>query len=84
MQAIVRWALSLIATTPLVDAFIRDIPELMNDWQAPALSGRVWWLWVALGWWLLVHATALWDRDRRGLHDKAAGTIVIKVRRAAM
>jgi uncharacterized RDD family membrane protein YckC len=81
VQAVVRWALPLIATVPLVDAFIRDIPELVNDWQAPALSGRVWWVWVALGWWLLVHASALWDRDRRGWPDKAAGTIVVKTLR---
>ena len=78
LRAIIRWALPLAATAPLVDAFIRDIPELANNKEAAALSGRVWWLWVALGWWLLVHASALWDSNRRGWHDKAADTIVIK------
>ena len=81
MQAVVRWGLPLIATVPLLDAFIRDIPDLANNEAPPALSGRAWWLWVALGWWLLVHASALWHRDRRGLHDRAAGTIVIKAPR---
>ena len=78
LGSIIRWALPLAATAPLVDAFIRDIPEVANEEHAAALSGRVWWLWVALGWWLLVHASALWDSQRRGWHDKAADTIVIK------
>ena len=80
MQAIVRWAVPLVPLAPLVDAFIRDIPELANDWEAPALSGRVWWLWVALGWWLLVHVPAMWDRDRRGWHDRASDTVVVEAR----
>ena len=81
LRAAVRWALPLVVAAPLVDAFIRDIPELANNEHLPALSGRVWWLWVALGWWLLVHASALWDSHRRGWHDKAADTIVIKAPR---
>ena len=81
LRSIIRWALPLAATAPLVDTFIRDIPEFANRQEAPALSGRVWWLWVALGWWLLVHASALWDSQRRGWHDKAADTIVIKAPR---
>ena len=78
LRSIIRWAFPLAATPPLIDAFIRDIPELVNNEEAAALSGRAWWLWVALGWWLLVHASTLWDSQRRGWHDKAAGTIVIK------
>ena len=81
LRAIARWALPLAPTAPLIDGFIRDIPELANNEHAAALSGRVWWLWVAVGWWLLVHASALWDSQRRGWHDKAAGTIVIKTPR---
>ena len=81
LRSIIRWAIPLAATAPLVDAFIRDIPERANRQEAAALSGRVWWLWVALGWWPLVHASALWDSQRRGWHDKAADTIVIKVPR---
>ena len=78
LRSIIRWALPLAATAPLIDALIRDIPELANNEHTAALSGRVWWLWVALGWWLLVHASTLWDSQRRGWHDKAADTIVIK------
>ena len=74
----IRWAVPLAATAPLVDAFIRDIPEMANREKAAALSGRAWWLWVALGWWLLVHASALWDSNRRGSHDKASDTFVVK------
>ena len=74
----IRWAVPLAATAPLVDAFIRDIPEMANREKAAALSGRAWWLWVALGWWLLVHASALWDSNRRGWHDKASDTFVVK------
>ena len=29
--------------------------------------------------WLLVYASSLWDSNRRGWHDKAAGTIVVNV-----
>ncbi len=79
LRAIVRWALPLAPTAPLIDGFIRDIPELVNNEHAAALSGRVWWMWVAVGWWLLVHASTLWDSQRRGWHDKAAGTIAIYV-----
>ena len=81
LRAIVRWALPLAPTAPLIDAFIRDIPEFVNEEHWPALSGRVWWIWVALGWWLLVHTSTLWDSQRRGWHDKAAGTIVINAPR---
>ncbi len=81
LGAITRWALPLVVAAPLVDAFIRDIPERANDQTSAAMSGRIWWLWVAVGWWLLVHASALWDSQRRGWHDKAAGTIVIKAPR---
>ncbi len=81
LRAIVRWALPLAPTAPLIDGFIRDIPELVNNEHAAALSGRVWWMWVAVGWWLLVHASALWDSQRRGWHDKAAGTVVVKAPR---
>ena len=78
LRAIIRWALPLAAAAPLVAAFILNIPELANNERAAALSGRVWWIWVAVGWWLLVHASTLWDSQRRGWHDTAAGTIVIK------
>ena len=78
LRSIIRWAIPLAATAPLVDAFVRDIPEMANREEAAALSGRVWWLWVALGWWLLVHASPLWDSQRRGWHDKTADTIVVK------
>ena len=84
LRAIIRWALPLAAAVPLAVGFILDIPELANGEQAPVLSGRLWWVWVALGWWLLVQASALWDPRRRGWHDKAAGTIVIKAPRATM
>ena len=81
LRAIIRWALPLAAAAPLVAAFILDIPELANNERAAALSGRVWWIWVAVGWWLLVHASTLWDSQRRGWHDTAAGTIVIRAPR---
>ena len=86
IRAIIRWALPMAATAPLVDAAIRGVPEFVNSGLEdvpPTLLERVWWLWVALGWWLLVHASALWDSQRRGWHDKAAGTIVIKASRQA-
>ena len=82
LRATLRWVLPLAPTAPLIDAFVRDIPELANDHPATVLSGRVWWLWVAVGWWLLVHASTLWDSQRRGWHDRAAGTIVIQTPRA--
>ena len=78
LRSIIRWAYPLAPMIPIVDAFIRDIPELANDENLTALSGRIWWFWVAGGWLLLVHASPLWDRNRRGWHDKAADTIVIK------
>lgn len=81
LGAISRWVLPLVVAAPLVDAFIRDIPERANDETSAAMSGRAWWLWVAVGWWLLVHASTLWDNQRRGWHDKAAGTIVVKAPR---
>ena len=80
-RAIIRWTLPLIPTAPLIDAFIRDIPELANNDEMSTLSGRVWWIWITLGCWLLAHAPALWDRQRRSWLDKAADTIVIKARR---
>ena len=86
LRSIIRWAVPLVVAAPLVDAFIRDIPEMANALpmdDLPTLSGRVWWLWVAVGWWLLVHASTLWDSQRRGWHDKAAGTIVIRAPRQA-
>lgn len=30
---------------------------------------------------LLIYATAFWDRRRQGWHDRAAGTIVVQIRR---
>ena len=81
LRAVIRWAMPLAAAAPLVDAFIRDIPDRANYNQYAALSGRMWWLWVALGWWLLVHASTLWDSQRRGWHDKTAGTTVINAPR---
>ena len=83
-KSIVRWAVPMAAVAPLVDAIARDFPEfayLPSMDELPTLSGRLWWIWVAVGWWLLVHASTLWDRQRRGWHDKAAGTIVIKAAR---
>ena len=77
-RAIIRWAFPLAPTAPLIDGFIRDIPELANNEHAAALSGRAWWIWAAVGWWLLAHVPALWDRDRRGWHEKASDTIVIR------
>ena len=80
-KSIVRWAVPMAAVAPLVDAIARDFPEfayLPSMDELPTLSGRVWWLWVAVGWWLLVHASTLWDSQRRGWHDMAAGTIVVK------
>ena len=85
-KSIVRWAVPMAAVAPLVDAIARDFPEfayLPSMDELPTLSGRLWWIWVAVGWWLLVHASALWDSQRRGWHDKAAGTIVIKAPRQA-
>ena len=81
LRAIIRWIMPLAAAAPLVDAFIRDIPDQANYNLNPAFSGRVWWLWVAVGWWLLVHASTLWDSQRRGWHDKVAGTIVVRAPR---
>ena len=81
LVAVLRWALPLAATAPSVYLFILDIPEFANESQLPVRSGRMWWLWVALGWWLLVHVSALWGSQRRGWHDMAADTIVVKAPR---
>lgn len=81
LGAVIRWTVPLAAAAPLVYLIVRDIPEYVNEDPTPALSGPMWWLWVALGWWLLVHVSALWGSQRRGWHDMAADTIVVKAPR---
>lgn len=48
-------------------------------WAVPGIVGRLPYvgLWVSLA----VMASLVFDRRRRGLHDRAAGTIVVKVPR---
>lgn len=48
-------------------------------WAVPGLAGRLPYvgLWVSLA----VLASLVWDPRRRGLHDRAAGTIVVRVGR---
>jgi uncharacterized RDD family membrane protein YckC len=48
-------------------------------WAVPGLVGRLPYvgLWVSLA----VMASLVWDPRRRGLHDRAAGTIVVRVAR---
>ena len=48
-------------------------------WALPGIIGRLPFvgLWVSLA----VMASLAWDRRRRGLHDRLAGTIVVRVRR---
>jgi len=48
-------------------------------WALPGLAGRL--PVIGLGVSLAIMASLIWDRRRRGLHDRAAGTIVIKVPR---
>jgi len=49
-------------------------------WAVPGIIGRLPFvgLWVSLA----IMASLAWDRRRRGLHDRLAGTIVIRVPRS--
>jgi uncharacterized RDD family membrane protein YckC len=48
-------------------------------WAVPGVVGRLPYvgLWVSLA----VMASLVWDPRRRGLHDRLAGTIVVRVAR---
>ena len=51
----------------------------MVRWALPGLAGRL--PVIGLGVSLAIMASLVWDRRRRGLHDRMAGTIVVKVPR---
>ena len=48
-------------------------------WALPGLAGRLPVVGLAVS--LVIIGSLLWDPRRRGLHDKLAGTVVVKVRR---
>ena len=62
-QALVR---SLV---PAAVGVAGSVGAAVADLRIPALVG--------LGLWLVVYLSAMWGEDRRGWHDKAAGTVVI-------
>ena len=48
-------------------------------WALPGVAGRLPVVGLAVS--LVIIGSLLWDPRRRGLHDKLAGTVVVKVRR---
>lgn len=79
-QAAVRFAVASLPGAALVVAAVVDrfawylyrIPR--PSWELPI---AIWWALAALLWWLVVRCSAFVDDERRGWHDKAAGTIVV-------
>ena len=71
-RSLVRWVVPHAAIGLGIGAEVAEWgPEPMF---LTSLSGGL----SSLGWWLLVYASARWDQNRRGWHDKAAGTVVIQ------
>ena len=71
--AFVRWIVpagASVAGAVVVAMIPVPEPQGLVDLVGPAAAGGF----VA---WLLVYASSMWDADRRGWHDKAAGTVVV-------
>lgn len=67
--AVVRW-LVLALPALLLDVLVRARPDLFGSSLA-LLGGAL------FGWPLVIVASVVLDRGRRGLHDRAAGTAVV-------
>ena len=85
-RSAVRFAVASAPGAALVVALVVD----RLTWYVYWIPGRYWiprlhwepavFLWWALGavvWWLVVRCSAFLDTERRGWHDKAAGTVVV-------
>ena len=71
--AFTRWivpAVASVAGAVVVAMIPVPEPQELVDLVGPAAAG-------GLAAWLLVYASSMWDADRRGWHDKAAGTVVV-------
>ena len=74
-ESFVRWLVLAVSGIVGVTA-LAALPRIQGE-------GDSWWglAWLLAGWLvpvLLVCASSLWHSDRRGWHDKAAGTVVVK------
>ena len=70
--AFIRWfvpAVASVAGAVVVAMIPVPEPQGLARLVGPAAGGFVAWL--------LVYASSIWDTDRRGWHDKAAGTVVV-------
>ena len=79
VRSFVRWTIPIIAGTAgtLIVAFSTTTME--SDTVGEQLSVREQLLLAGgLLSWLLVYLSSLWDKNRRGWHDKIAGTVVIE------
>ena len=70
-RSVVRWLV------PLAPFVVCAAVELGTRHWRPALGHPLGWLSVSFGWWVLVHASVLWDSELRGWHDRLAGTVVV-------
>ncbi|MXW98296.1 MAG: RDD family protein [Acidimicrobiaceae bacterium] len=76
-RSIMRWTIPLVA-----QIVISPILTIIMGLLLSSVNSRLVWVpMILLGWApiLVVYGFLTWDRARQGLHDKAAGTLVIKV-----
>ena len=76
-RSVMRWLV------PVVCFAVGAAVELGTRHWRPALGHPLGWLSISFAWWVLVRASVLWDPERRGWHDKAAGTIAVVAEPAA-
>ncbi|WP_419947161.1 RDD family protein [Candidatus Poriferisodalis sp.] len=70
-RSAVRWLV------PLAPFAVCAAVELGTRHWRPALGHPLGWLSVSFAWWVLVHASVLWNSELRGWHDRLAGTVVV-------
>lgn len=73
-RSLVRWAVPHIAgVTVAVTAAMVSFPMIARFRTIFFISAG-----AGLTAWMLVYLSSLWDKDGRGWHDKAAGTVVVE------
>ncbi len=75
-QALVRSALPVVAAA--IGALIGVAVSMILPGTRMGGSGVLVVAGVGIASWLLIHLSPIWDRERRGWHDKAAGTSVVQ------
>lgn len=72
-----------IAGIRVVNAQTGAIPgwgKAIGRWAVPGIPAAQNFIWpIGALWWILCNVSLTWDRVYQGWHDKAAGTLVIKV-----